>query len=326
MTDIGLYCPAADFYIDPRKKVDRAVITHAHSDHARKGSRQYYCTTSGADLLKTRLGENISLLTFDYKKEFHIGGVVVSFHPAGHILGSSQVRLEANGEVWVVSGDYKRDYDPTCEPFESVNCDVFISEATFGTPSYSWNKELDFGLEIFQWWKKNQEEGFNSILFAYSLGKAQRILGVLQPFANKPIYCDPSTEQLNLCYRKQGINLAPTICLNNLIEENLFSGDLIVTPSSFLKTKHKFNLGKYRSAFASGWMVRGTNQYDASFIMSDHADWHDLLLTIKQSGARRVFIQHRGSGALVRKLNTLGIKASPVSSLFFKPSSQLMLF
>jgi putative mRNA 3-end processing factor len=326
MTENGLYCPLGDFYIDPKRKVNRSVITHAHSDHARKGSKQYYCTTSGADLLKARLGENISLLTFDYRKKFHIGHVEISFYPAGHILGSSQVRLEVAGEVWVVSGDYKREYDPTCEPFESVACDVFISEATFGTPSFSWNKTANFGAQIYQWWLKNQDEGFNSLLFAYSLGKAQRILGALQSFATKPIYCHPATEQLNVCYRKQGINLAQTICLNNLKQDSILSGDLILTPSSFLKTNSKINLGKYKTAFASGWMKRNSNQYDTGFIMSDHADWQDLLLTIQQSGAKQVFVQHRGSGALVKKLNSLGIKAYPDSALFSKSPNQLVLF
>ena len=326
MREKGLYCPAGDFYIDPKKKVERAVITHAHSDHARRGSDQYYCTTSGADLLRVRLGKNISLLTFNYKEKFRIKNVEIAFYPAGHILGSSQVRLELNGEIWVVSGDYKRDYDPTCESFESVPCDVFISEATFGTPSFSWNKETDFGLEIYNWWTKNQSERLNSVLCAYSLGKAQRILGALYPFAKKPIYCHPATELLNVCYREQGVKLAPTICLSQLTKENILSGELILTPSSFLKNQSEINIGKYKTAFASGWMKYNFNQYDAGFVMSDHADWNDLILTIKQSGAKKVFVQHRGAGALVKKLNSLGIKAFPDSALFSNTPNQMMLF
>jgi putative mRNA 3-end processing factor len=324
MTENGLYCHAGDFYIDPSKKVARAVITHAHSDHARKGSQQYYCTNSGADLLKARLGENISLLTFDYRRNFRIGKVDVSFYPAGHILGSSQIRIELNGEVWVVSGDYKREYDPTCEVFESISCDVFISEATFDTPSFCWDKNRHVGLKIYQWWTKNQFEGLNSVLYAYSLGKAQRILGALRPFATKPIYCHPVTGQLNLCYRKQGIDLAPTRCLK---EAPMLSGDLILTPpSSFLKANPKINLGKYKTAFASGWMKQCSNQYDRGFVISDHADWPDLLLTIQQSSAKKVFVLHRGSGALVKKLNSLGIKAYSDSVLFPKSPNQLSLF
>lgn len=202
----------------------------------------------------------------------------------------------------------------------------FISEATFGTPAFSWNKEANFGLEIYQLWKQNQDNEFNSILFAYSLGKAQRILNALHPFATKSIYCHPATEQLNECYRKQGINLASTICLSSLKNNDTFSGDLILNPSSFLKTNFKINLGKYKTAFASGWMKRDANQYDAGFIMSDHADWHDLLLTIQQSSAKKVYVQHRGSGALVRKLKSLGIQAYPDSALFPQSPNQLLLF
>ena len=312
------------FYIDPQRKVDHAVITHAHSDHARKGSQQYYCTTSGADLLRARLGAHISLLTFDYREKFQIGNVEVSFYPAGHILGSSQVRIEYNNEVWVISGDYKREPDATCEPFESVSCDVFISEATFGTPSFSWDKTANFGLEISDWWVQNQSIGSNSILFAYSLGKAQRILGALEPYAKKPIYCHPETEKLNICYRKQGIPLAPTICLSTLSADHVFSDDLILGPSAILNSDLKF--GKYKTAFASGWMKQKSNRFDAGFVMSDHADWNDLLLTIKQSRAKKVFVQHRGRGALVRKLKMLGIEAHPDTALFPQFPNQLTLF
>lgn len=326
MTERGLYCPAGDFYIDPKKAVERAVITHAHSDHARKGSLQYYCAASSANLLRVRLGQNISLLTFNYRETFQIKDVKISFHPAGHILGSSQVRLEHLGQVWVVSGDYKREYDPTCDSFEPVACDVFITEATFGTPSFIWEKGVDFGLQIYNWWCRNQANNLNSILFAYSLGKAQRILNALYPYAKKPIYCDPATEQLNTCYRDSGVKLASTIDLNTVDIRDVFTGELILAPLSFVKTKLSENIGRYKTAFASGWMKNSSRQYNDSFVMSDHADWSDLLLTIEQSAAKQVFVQHRGNGALVRELKSRGIRAFPDTALFPKCPNQLTLF
>jgi putative mRNA 3-end processing factor len=329
MTRKGLYCAAGNFYIDPSGAVDNAVITHAHADHARRGSKQYFCVRSGVSLLKQRIGKNISVKSFAYGEKFAINGVEVSFHPAGHILGSSQVRVKYLDEVWVASGDYKRDPDPTCEPFEVVPCDVFVTEATFGTPGFAWPKDVDLGKEIFDWWSTNAEKGINSVLFAYSLGKAQRVLGVLEPYAEKPIYCHTTVTPLNECYRAQGVKLAPTRCLSTVEEDRVFKGELFLVPQSFLKTEKAELLGKkYETAFASGWMAGGGYgySYDHGFVMSDHADWNDLLMTIKQTGAKRVYVQHRGNGALVRHLKSLGIQAYPDSELFPKDPDQLTFF
>jgi putative mRNA 3-end processing factor len=326
MTAKGLYCPRGNFYIDPKGAVEHAVITHAHSDHARKGSKHYYCVASGAALLKVRLGDSISVKTIPYRDKYNFGDVVISFHPAGHILGSSQVRIELNGEVWVVSGDYKRDNDPTCEPFETVECDVFITEATFGTPGYCWNKEINFGEDIFNWWNKNSLQGFNSVLFAYSLGKAQRILGHLHSYTEKPIFCHPATEALNICYREQGINLAPTINIDQLKLDSKMQGGLFLVPQSFLKSEQASLLGNnYKTAFASGWMAKDTFRYDAGFVMSDHADWNDLLRTVLESKAKQVYVQHRGNGALVKELKSLGIHAYSDADLFPTQPQQLTL-
>ncbi len=187
-TDKGLYCQSGDFYIDPHRAVDTAVITHAHSDHARRGSVRYLCTSPSVGLLKSRLGAKIQVEGIPFGQRFRLGSVTVSLHLAGHILGSAQVRVESDdGQIWVASGDYKRDPDPSCEPFEPVPCDTFITEATFGTPKYSWNKDCSHGRDIHAWWKKNAASGFNSLLFGYSLGKAQRILAELEPFAERPV-------------------------------------------------------------------------------------------------------------------------------------------
>lgn len=322
-TDRGLYCKAGGFYIDPHRAVDLAIVTHAHSDHARRGSKKYICVDSGIDLLKTRLGKNISVETYAYGEQFQLGDVIVSLHSAGHILGSAQVRIQRGHEVWVASGDYKRDHDPSCEPFESVKCDTFITEATFGTPKYTWPKNLAHGEMIYDWWMDAREQGKNCLLFGYSLGKAQRILAELAPLAPRPVLIHSTIIELTECYRSQGRKLAATIGLEEKIKQLIFDqkleGELILAPPSILKEKWSFHLGNYETAFASGWMQgngrgfsRGT--YDRGFVMSDHADWNDLNQTIEESGARRVFVQHR-NGILVRHLKQKGLEAYPVEDL-----------
>ena len=327
MTPQGLYCPAGNFHIDPSRAVENAVVTHAHSDHARRGSQRYYCVSSGNSLLKARLGKNIQVSSYPYQQTFKIHGVTLSFHPAGHILGSCQIRIEYAGQVWVVSGDYKREPDPTCEPFETVPCDVFVTEATFGTPAFVWPKNVDTGKEIFDRWKKNSLRGINSVLFAYSLGKAQRVLGTLKPFAEKPIYCHPSTTLLTDCYRAEGVPLAPTRCLSSVGPDRILRGELFLVPQSFLKDTQSEILGnRYETAFASGWMKSNHYGYDRGFLMSDHADWNDLVQTVQETNAKTVYVQHRGQGALVKHLRTLGLKAFSDSELWPKKSDQLSLF
>lgn len=327
LTSNGLFCPAGNFYIDPSAKVDHAVVTHAHSDHARRGSAMYYSSASGHSLLRARLGKNISVTAFPFGEKFTIGNVVVSFHPAGHILGSSQVRIEYGSEVWVASGDYKRDPDPTCEPFEVVKCDVFITEATFGTPAYRWKKEADLGAEIFEWWSENAAKKQNSVLFAYSLGKAQRVLGLLEPFAKKPVLCHSAATPLTDCYRQQGIKLASTRCLSTVSDTEVFSSDLFLVPQTFLRSDQSELLGEdYKTAFASGWMAKDSMGFDKGFLLSDHADWNDLVQTVLQTGAKKVFVQHRGNGALVKHLKKLGLQAFPDTALFQKNPQQMEFF
>ncbi|MES3037553.1 MAG: ligase-associated DNA damage response exonuclease [Bdellovibrionota bacterium] len=327
LTTKGLYCRPGNFYIDPSRAVDHAVVTHAHSDHARRGSAQYYCAKPGLELLKVRLGKSISAKGIDYGHVLNLNGVKVSFHPAGHILGSAQVRIEYAGEVWVASGDYKREPDPTCHAFETVECDVFITEATFGTPAYQWPKDVNLGEQIFQWWNENASRGINSVLFAYSLGKAQRVLGELNPFAQRPIYCDTPVTPLTECYRAQGIPLAKTICISEVRDHQQMKGELFLVPQSFLKTPKAKVLGdKFETAFASGWMAQGNRGYSRGFVMSDHADWNDLVRTVQESQAKKVYVQHRGKGALVKHLKQLGLKAYPDSDLIFQEPAQLEFF
>lgn len=309
-TDQGLYCAAGNFYIDPRRGVDTAIVTHAHSDHARRGSRRYFCTSSSVALLKVRLGSKIQVEGIPYGKSFLLGDVQVSFYPAGHVLGSAQVRVQRGAEVWVVSGDYKREPDPSCEPFEVVHCDTFITEATFGTPKYRWDKNRNHGQEICQWWLKNSSEGKNSLLFGYSLGKAQRILAELAPYNVRPVMIHDSIIELTECYRAEQRVLAPTLAMRELPSHATLKGELILAPPGILKTEWLNVLGDFVSAFASGW-----NQgEEEGFVMSDHADWDDLNRTIDETGARRVFVQHR-NGALIRHLRQRGLEAFPESAL-----------
>lgn len=333
-TPKGLYCEVGDFYIDPHRAVDLALITHAHSDHARRGHKKYICVDSGMELLKVRLGQKIAVHTYPYGEVFYLNGVKVSFHSAGHILGSAQVRVEYKDEVWVASGDYKRDPDPSCEPFESVPCDVFITEATFGTPKFVWQKNLEHGRMIHDWWIGNEKRGVNSILFGYSLGKAQRILAELYPYAHRPIIIHESIHELTECYRRQDRKLASTQLLmdkvHELIFDQKFRGELILAPPSILMEKWIDKLGEYQTAFASGWMQGGwRTRYDKGFVMSDHADWNDLNHTIRETGAKKVYVQHR-DGALVRHLKRDGIDAFGIDELSIekflpKPGENLIL-
>jgi len=317
-TESGLYCRAGDFYIDPNRRVKSAVITHAHSDHARRGSAQYICEQTSVGLLKVRLGPKIDVTGIPYREPFRLKDTLVSFHSAGHILGSAQIRIQHGPEVWVVSGDYKRDPDPSCEPFESVPCHTFITEATFGTPKYVWDKTRDHGREIFEWWEENAELGQNSLLYGYSLGKSQRILAALEPFARRPVLIHSSMVELTDCYRREGRKLAPTRCLDEKGVYEPLDGELILAPPSILKTEWITRLGRHQDAFASGWMQGSTffraDAYDHGFVISDHADWDDLNRTIDESGAKQIFVLHR-SGSLIAHLRRRGIQAHPAEAL-----------
>lgn len=323
-TDRGLYCAAGDFYIDPHRAVDTAVVTHAHSDHARRGSKRYLCERSGMGLLRARVGKKIDVTGLGYREEIRLGEVTISLHSAGHILGSAQVRIQRGTEVWVASGDYKRDPDPSCEPFEPVRCDTFITEATFGTPSFAWSKSAQHGSDIYEWWGRNRTTGLNSIVFGYSLGKGQRILAELASYADRPILIHSSMAESTQCYRDEGRRLAATRLLEDAISESIqsgepLSGEMILAPPSVLDGEWADRLGEYRTAFASGWMAGGgyfgrSKRYDHGFVMSDHADWTDLNRTIRETGATRVFVQHR-NGVLVRHLRDLGIEAHSAEEL-----------
>ncbi|MDT0139275.1 ligase-associated DNA damage response exonuclease [Acidovorax sp. PRC11] len=309
----GLYCPPGDFYIDPWKPVDRAVITHGHSDHARWGHRHYLAHIDSEGTLRTRLGEDITLQTLPYGQAIEHHGVRISLHPAGHVLGSAQVRLEHGGRVWVASGDYKTGADGTCPPFEPVRCDTFITESTFGLPIYRWPSQEELFSDINAWWRANAAEGRPSVMLCYAFGKAQRILHGVDPSIG-PIVVHGAVEPLNRVYRAAGVALPPTLrATDPEVTAKLLQTALVVAPPSAQGTPWMRRFPRHSDAFASGWMqLRGTRRrrgVDRGFVMSDHADWPGLQSAIGATGAERVFVTHGSVAVLVRWLCEQGLDA-----------------
>jgi putative mRNA 3-end processing factor len=304
-TSAGLYCAAGGFHIDPWHPVDRALITHAHGDHARPGSGRYLCAAEGGTVLRRRL-PGASIETVPYGESIGIGDVRVSFHPAGHILGSAQIRLERSGEVWVVSGDYKRQADPTCTPFEIVRCHTFVTEATFGLPIYTWDPPAAVVGEILAWWRENRENARPSVLFCYVLGKAQRILAAIGDRADGPIHLHGAMCGLTDTYREAGIAMAPGERITEEMRGKALARSLVLAPLSARGTPWMRRLPNASDAFASGLMrVRGVRRqraFERGFALSDHADWGGLLDTIAATGASRVLVTHGWSEALARYL------------------------
>jgi putative mRNA 3-end processing factor len=307
----GLYCVPGQFYIDPWRPVDRAVITHAHGDHARVGHGHYLSAASGVNILKSRLGD-IHIDGIEYGDTVVHNGVTVSLHPAGHVLGSAQVRMEHKGEVWVASGDYKVEPDRTCAPFEPVRCDTFITESTFGLPIYRWQPQQEIFDDINRWWRKNADEGRCSVVFAYAFGKAQRILSGLDPSIG-PIVCHGAAEPLNKVYRAGGVELPPTVMVTD-IDKQALKRAIVIAPPSASGSPWMKRFGDYSDAFASGWMqLRGARRrrgVDRGFILSDHADWPGLMSAVQATGAERVIVTHGSIAVMVRWLCQQGLDAA----------------
>ncbi len=308
----GLYCPVGDFFIDPWRPVDRAVITHGHSDHARPGHQRYLSHNLSAGILKARLGD-ISLQTLPYGEPVEINGVKVSLHPAGHVLGSAQIRVEHKGEVWVASGDYKVEADGTCEAFAPVRCHTFITESTFGLPVYRWPSQHLLFDDINQWWRANAASGRASVLFCYAFGKAQRALSGVDPSIG-PIIVHGAVEPLNAVYRLAGVALPTTLRVSDeALKAVNVNHALVLAPPSAQGTPWLKRFGNYSDAFASGWMqLRGARRrrgVDRGFVMSDHADWPGLQAAILGTGAQRVFVTHGSVAVMVRWLQEKGLQA-----------------
>lgn len=315
----GLYCPAGDFYVDPWQPVKAAVITHGHSDHARVGSQRYFAEASSERILRSRLGMEIELCSQEYGVKWRMGRAWVSLHPAGHLLGSSQVRIEVAGRVAVVSGDYKRQADPTCIPFEVVPCDLFVTESTFGLPVFRWPNSESVFASIHQWWRDNQKAGRTSLLTAYALGKSQRLLSGLDPSIG-PICLHGAVHGPTQLYRKQGLRLPETFTVSEVEKDFDWSRCLVLAVPSAQGTPWLRRFGEVSTAMASGWMaVRGTRRrraVDRGFVISDHVDWPSLLQTVKETGASTVLVTHGFSNIVARYLTELGLEAVPLETQF----------
>lgn len=318
-TEKGIFCNKAGFYIDPWHKVDKAIITHAHADHSRWGMKNYLAHIHSVPIMKHRLGQNISIQGLDYGKEININGVKVSLHPAGHIIGSSQIKVEYKGEVWVVSGDYKLSKDNISQPFESIKCTHFVSESTFGLPIFKWRNQDKVFEEINHWWQKNAQNGISSILLGYSLGKAQRIIANVDASIGK-IFVHGSIAQINEAYGNSGIGIKETFTVNaNTSKEELKKG-LIVAPPSVMNNSwlHKFE--PYEIGVCSGWMtMRGTRRrqnIERGFVISDHADWDELNQAIASSEAEKIYVTHGYTDSYVKFLREQGLDAEIVKTQF----------
>jgi putative mRNA 3-end processing factor len=319
VTDQGLYCEEGAFHIDPWRPVERALITHAHSDHARAGSRAYLCANAGVALLRMRLGNEARITGVPYGESFRLNDVTVSFHPAGHVLGSAQIRLEHQGEIWVVSGDYKLQPDPTCTAFEPVRCHTFVTESTFGLPVYRWPEPSTVFDDIHDWWRRNQQHGRTSVLFGYALGKAQRLLASLDSSLG-PIYVHNSVGDLLPAYAEAGVRLPP---VQPATRENIRAAKgnaLVIAPPVLDGSEWLDSLGEVSTAFASGWMlIRGPRRRrsaDRGFALSDHVDWPGLLEAIRATGASRVLATHGSVAPVVRWLTENGWQAGALASPF----------
>ena len=319
-TSRGLYCAAADLYIDPWAPVSRAIITHAHGDHLTWGCTSYLASREGEGVTRERLGASASgLETVPYGEPRTINGVRISLHPAGHILGSAQIRLEYQGEVWVVSGDYKTDPDPTCSAWEPVRCHTFITESTFGLPIYRWPSQQQVFHEINAWWRDNAQEGVTSVLYGYALGKAQRLLAGLDP-AIGPILTHGAVERMTQVYRDGGIRMPDTTYATVAATDPSWSRAIVVAPPNTDGSTWLRRFGTTRAAFASGWMlVRGARRrrgVDRGFTLSDHVDWPQLLSAVAATGAERVWVTHGFTGPVVRWLTDQGLDARAIATRY----------
>jgi putative mRNA 3-end processing factor len=319
LTDHGLFCQAGGFHVDPWGPVARAVVTHAHGDHLVHGCGHYLTSAPGLGVTQRRLGAAASVEALEYGAMRSINGVQVSLHPAGHILGSSQVRLEHRGEVWVVSGDYKVEPDPTCAPFEPVRCHTFVTESTFGLPVYQWPPQSEVFAGIHDWWRANQADGRASMLLGYSLGKAQRLLAGLDPSLG-PIVTHGAVEQMTELYRAAGVPLPPTTHALARAKSDDWRRAIVVAPPGAEGTPWARRFGDAATALASGWMrVRGARRrrgVDRGFTLSDHVDWPGLLQAIAATGASRVWVTHGFTAPVVRWLEAHGLEARAIATRY----------
>jgi putative mRNA 3-end processing factor len=322
MTPAGLYCPAGDFYIDPWKPVQHAVITHAHSDHARTGNAHYLSASTSSALLRLRLGMDIDLQTLPYGESLTLNAAKLTFIPAGHILGSAQIRIDVRGKVALITGDYKLQRDATCESWEPVACQLMVTESTFGLPVFRWPATRHIIEQLVGWWKQNQQCGRTSVLLAYSVGKAQRILAELQQCSEEAgaIWVHGAMLGPLRAYRESGVFLSELNSVSAAPPGTDFSRALIIAPPSAQQSPWLNRFRDVSIASASGWMaIRGTRRrrnLDQGFILSDHVDWEDLNRAVALCGPEELWVTHGFADCFARYQCDLGKKAMPLKTEF----------
>jgi len=315
----GLFCAQGDFHIDPWGATDRALITHAHSDHARFGSRRYLCSQPCEPLLRERLGPQAVIESIPYGQTISINGVTVSFHPSGHLLGAAQIRLEHRGQVNVVSGDYKTEDDCLCDRFEPLRCHMFLTESTFGLPVYRWRPQHEIYDEINGWWRANRETGRTSIVFVYALGKAQRVLAGLDASIGR-ILLHGAVHRFVALHEQLGMRLAPSQYATEELAKSTRGSAIVLAPPSAQGTPWIRKFGEVSTAFASGWMrIRGNRRrraVDRGFVLSDHADWDGLNSAIRATGAQSIGVTHGYTVAMAHWLREQGLEATIFQTRF----------
>jgi len=320
----GIYCAPAKVYLDPWRPVDKAIISHGHADHSRWGHKQYITQEDNVPIIKHRLGD-ISVTGKKYGETFSINNVKFSFHPAGHILGSSQIRVEYQGEVWVFTGDYKTENDGLTVPYEPVKCHTFITECTFGLPAFKWRPQAEVFDEINSWWAHNQSQGKTSVLFGYSLGKAQRLLKHLDPSIGK-IYTHAAIENMTEVCR-QIAHFPDTIRITRDTKKENLLGNMVLAPPSAHGSPWIRKMVPYVTASASGWMAfRGARRrraIDKGFVLSDHCDWDGLLQAIKATEATKIITTHGYTDIFSKYLRTLGYDARTESTQYEGETSEM---
>jgi putative mRNA 3-end processing factor len=306
----GIYCAKADVYLDPWRKVDKAIISHGHADHSRWGNKKYITHHHNIPIMKHRLGE-IDVIGKAYEESFTINNVKFSLHPAGHVIGSSQIRVEHQGEVWVFTGDYKDEADGVCTPYEPVKCHTFITECTFGLPAFKWKPQAEVMTDINEWWQSNKADGRTSVLFGYSLGKAQRLLKHLDTNIGD-IYTHGAIENMTNVLRTL-VDFPETKLITRETTKKELSGNLVLAPPSAHGGTWIRKMVPYVTASASGWMTfRGARRrraIDKGFVMSDHCDWDGLLNSIKATECEKVICTHGYTDIFSRYLREIGYDA-----------------
>lgn len=311
-----MYCIPGKFYLDPWGTVDYAVISHGHADHARWGMKHYLCVDDSKAILKHRIGKDISIESLPYGIDKTINGVKLSFHPAGHIIGSAQIRLEYKGHITVFTGDYKTNADSLTIPFQPVKCHTFITESTFGLPVYHWQEDAILKQQMQNWVYSNQKQNKTSVFVGYSLGKSQRIMSLLDDCA--PMLVHNAIYQLNEVIRNSGIKLPKADLWQATTDKNLIQNNIVIVPPALVGSNMIKRIPNAAIALCSGWMqIRGHRRWqavDAGFVVSDHADWNGLISAVKATEAEQVYVTHGYQETFARYLNEIGIPATEVKT------------